>query len=70
MAFLLVQIILYIKEYKYVLRKFWLERYLSNKKYKKIKYVKGLKGIRKNYYNFIDNVGEKHILAQKFDKQM
>lgn len=66
-GFLLVKLILYIKEYKFILRKFYLERYLNEPKYKKVKYIKSLKQLRKNYYNFIRAENEKKVLSRMFE---
>lgn len=66
-AFLLTKLILYIKEYKFILKKFLLERYLSFKNYKKVTYIKKIKDIRKNRYNFINQESERKVLAKMFD---
>ena len=63
--FLLYKVIMYIKEYKYILNKFYLERLLSSKQYKKINYTNTLKGIKKNHYNFINNISEKKVLSKR-----
>ena len=65
--FLLFKLILYIKEYKFILKKFYLERYLSFINYKKVTYIKKIKNIRKNRYNFINKESERKVLAKMFD---
>ncbi len=55
-----------IKDHKYIFNKFLLERYLSNNKYQKVRYIKKIKDIFKNRYNFINNQNEEKILKSHY----
>lgn len=55
-----------IKDHKYIFNQFLLERYLSNNKYQKVRYIKKIKDIFKNRYNFINNQNEEKILKSHY----
>lgn len=63
--FLLFKIIDYIKEYKYILNKFFLERSFKNLEYKKIKNISNIRNIYKNRLNFINGVCERKFYFKK-----
>lgn len=65
-GFLLFKIIEFIKGYKFILNKFYLERLYDNFEYNKVKYIKNINNLRKNYYNFINNESEKKLLARLY----
>ncbi len=51
-----------ILAHKYIFNKFLLERNLYSNNNKKVKYIKSIKNIFKNRYNFINNEGEDKVL--------
>ena len=50
----------------YTYNYFLLERFLYDIRPNKIKYVKDLKSLYKNYFNFINNESEKKVLKRRF----
>lgn len=71
--FLMFQLFLYLKQFKYIFNKFLLERYLYNIEYKKIKYkTNKIDDLRKEVYHYFDDfnrvVSEKQKLHDLFDK--
>ncbi|MDD3896165.1 MAG: hypothetical protein PHP49_03985 [Bacilli bacterium] len=65
-TFLIYKTINEIINHKYIFNKFLLERLLIKNNKKKIKYIKHLKNIFKNKYNFINNQGETKVLKSLF----
>lgn len=64
--FLLVNLINYIKNYKYILNKFYLERIIYDIEHNGIISVKNKENIYKNKYNYINGIKEEYYL-KKFD---
>ena len=64
---MLYSFIKYIKDIKYVLNKFYIERVIYDIKYDGLKSINDIKKIYKNKYNYIDGVSETHVLKNKFD---
>lgn len=63
-TFLLVSFINYIKNIKYVLNKFYLERIIYNLKFNGLISVKDKESMYKNKYNYISGIGEKYYLKK------
>lgn len=60
--FLLCSLINYIKSIKYIINKFYLERFIYDIKYDGIVSVNSKDGMFKNKYNYINGVGEKFVI--------
>ncbi len=65
--FLIKCIILEIMNIELKTYKFILERYLNNYNFKKIKCIKKLNQLKRDYYHIIDNIDEKKYLNKLFD---
>lgn len=69
---ILVTIFMFYETYKnlinidYTYNYFLLERFLYDIRPNKIKYVKDLNSLYKNYFNFINNESEKNVLKRRF----
>lgn len=63
--FLLFKIISYIREYRYIWNKFFLERSFKDLEYKKIKNISNVKNIYKNRLNFINGLCERKFYFKK-----
>jgi len=59
-----------IKNHKYIFNEFLLTRHLNKIKYYKVKYVKKIKNIFKNHYNFINNQNEEKILKVYYNNSI
>lgn len=64
--FMLFSLIKYIKEIRYVLNKFYIERCIYDIKYNGLKSVSCISEMYKNYFNYINGVGEKEYLENKY----
>ena len=65
--FLLVSLINYIKEFRYLLNKFYVERILYNLEYNGLVSVNSLECIYKNKFNYINGVNEREVLRERFN---
>ncbi len=63
--FLLFSLINYLKSYKYILNKFYIERVIYNLKHNGLISIKDIKNIYKNKYNYINEVNEYDYLNNK-----
>ncbi|MDD2208684.1 MAG: hypothetical protein PHG03_03630 [Bacilli bacterium] len=59
-----------IKNHKYIFNQFLLTRYLSKVRYYKVKYIKKMKNIFKNNYNFINNQNEEKVLKTHYNNSI
>ena len=59
-----------IKNTGYLFNQFILSRYLDVRKNRKVKYVKELKEIYKNRYNFINGKSEEKVISNLFNSQI
>lgn len=66
--FLLINLINYIKELKYIMNKFYIERYLYDLNYNGLISINKLSDMYKNKLNYINGIEEKIILVNKFNK--
>ena len=70
--FLVYKIIRYIKEYRYLENRFYLERYLKDYNFKKVKRIKKLRQMKKMYLHYAQLnrriIGEKIILKKYFSQ--
>ena len=66
--FLLINLINYIKEIKYIINKFYIERYLYDIKYNGLISIKTINKMYKNKFNYINGISEKEYLIDKFAK--
>ena len=64
--FLLTSLINYIKEFKYLINKFYIERILYNLEYKGLISVSNINYIYKNKFNYVNGISEKDVLKNKF----
>ena len=64
--FMLISLINYIKESKYVMNKFYLERIIYNLDYNGLKSINCVSNIYKNNLNYINGVCEKDFLMNKY----
>lgn len=64
--FLIVNLINYIREIKYILNKFYVERIIYDLKYDGLVSVKTVGNMVKNKFNYIDGVNEKSYLINKY----
>ena len=72
-SYLIIIFLLYktyeeIKNHKYVFNQFLLNRYLSNNRYIKIKYINKITDIFKNRFNFIENQNEEKFLKAYYNR--
>ena len=66
-VFLLVSLVNYIKEVKYIINKFYIERILYNLEYNGMISVRSINYIYKNRFNYINGINEKKVLKDKFN---
>ena len=64
---MLFSLIKYIKEIKYILNKFYIERVIYDMNYSGLKSIKGISYMYKNNFNYINGKDEKNYLKNKFD---
>lgn len=67
--FLIINLINYIKEFKYTINKFYIERYLYDIEYNGLISVKNINKMYKNKLNYINGKIEKEYLTMKFAKR-
>ena len=65
-VFLLINLVNYIKEFKYIINKFYIERILYKLEYNGLVSVSKIESIYKNKFNYINGVGEDVILKNKY----
>ena len=65
--FLLVSLMSYIKDIKYLINKFYIERVIYDIKYNGLISVSSKDMMYKNKYNYIKGIGEKEYLKSKYD---
>lgn len=65
--FLLVNLFNYIREIKYILNKFYVERIIYNIKYKGLVSVNSIDDLYKNKFNYIGGIDEKNFLLSKYN---
>lgn len=63
--FLIISLIEYLKSFKYLINKFYIERIIYDINYKGLKSVKSLNDLKKNNFNYINGIGEK-VYLEKF----
>ena len=64
--FLLLNLINYIKDLKFIMNKFYIERYLYNIEYNGLISINNINQMYKNKLNYINGIEEKTILFNKF----
>ena len=64
--FMLFSLFKYIKELKYILNKFYIERVIYDINYNGLKSISDINYIYKNKYNYINGVEEKKCLKKRF----
>ena len=67
-VFLVKNIIIEIKNINIKYNKFILERYLNKYHFKKIKIIKNIKHLKRDYYHIINNEFEEKYLSKRFDR--
>lgn len=65
-CFLVMETLKLIRNHNYLFNNFLLERYLYKIEHKRVKRVRCINQIYKNYYNFINNIRERDVLSAKF----
>jgi len=64
--FMLINLINYIKEIKYIMNKFFIERYIYNIEYEGLISIKKMNNMYKNRFNYINGIDEKSMLINRF----
>ena len=64
---MITSLINYIKEIKYIINKFYVERVIYNLDLKGIKSIDKLNNLYKNKLNYINGINEKTVLKKKFN---
>ena len=65
--FLLLSIFNYLKEFRYILNKFYIERILYDLDYNGFVSIRNINCMYKNKYNYINGINEKKVLKNKFN---
>ena len=63
---MLINLINYIKEIKYIMNKFFIERYIYNIEYEGLISIKKMNNMYKNRFNYINGIDEKSMLINRF----
>ena len=66
-SFMITSLINYIKEIKYIINKFYIERVIYNLDLRGIKSIDKLNNLYKNKLNYINGINEKTVLKKKFN---
>lgn len=66
-SFMITSLINYIKEIKYIINKFYIERVIYNLDLRGIKSIDKLNNLYKNKLNYINGINEKKVLKKKFN---
>lgn len=66
--FLIINLLNYLKNIRYLINKFYIERIIYELDYKGLNSVKSLNDLKKNNFNYINGIGEKVYLEKFYSK--